>query len=88
MYDTRARDEDLRYPGDGYCHAVAGVNVDGAHRDGHRVQRQSAVQSTVQYSTVQYSLEYTGIRSREGAVVGKYGVSEKGVLIFNSWYKE
>ena len=30
----------------------------------------------------------TGIRTREGAVVGKYGVSEKGVLIFNSWYKE
>ena len=42
-YDTRARDEDLRYPGDWYGHAVAGVNVDGAHRDGHRVQRQSAV---------------------------------------------
>ena len=51
-YDTWARDEDLRYPGDWYGHAVAGVNVDGAHRDGHRVQRQSAVQSTVQYSTV------------------------------------
>ena len=56
-YDTRARDEDLRYPGDGYGHAVAGVNVDGAHRDGHRVQRQSAVQSTVQYSTVQSAVQ-------------------------------
>ena len=47
-----------------------------------------SLQYRVQYSTVQYSLQYTGIRSREGAVVGKYGVSEKGVLIFNSWYKE
>ena len=37
-------DKDLRYPGDGNGHAVPGVNVDGAHRDGHRVQRQSAGQ--------------------------------------------